>query len=367
MADQTLQKNQRKEWIDAGKFIAMIGVLIDHTDGMLYTDKRIAFLSYYSVSLFILLMGITSYYSFRKGIEKGSAAGWIEKKCGVIIAAYLEATLVYCYFRYGRIQLNTFLDHVIRFNAATGLYFVSLYLQLIIITPAVFHVFTLADQHKNRFLTEAAGFAVISIIARLTNYHTNIMDIYGGGGKLFGGHYLCLYYMGMWFGKYSSRISLSAKVKRIGFILSLLLAAACGIFIAEDRFRIDMLLNCGYGLNPPGISLCTYAVLIAAALYFLGELLSGRSVKIMEIPAFLGKHTLYVFLYHNLFLLFIIKSFVKATGFRIPNLAVRAFVYLAATYAGSMVLEAIFTFINKKTGKYFADAYRLNSGPADLQ
>lgn len=54
-------KRPRIAWIDCAKFAAIVGVLIDHTNGILYRNADIAAASYYSVSLFILLTGISSY------------------------------------------------------------------------------------------------------------------------------------------------------------------------------------------------------------------------------------------------------------------------------------------------------------------
>ena len=55
------QKGQRADWIDAAKLVAILGVLVDHTQNVLYSNHRIADCSYYSVGLFIFLMGVTGY------------------------------------------------------------------------------------------------------------------------------------------------------------------------------------------------------------------------------------------------------------------------------------------------------------------
>ena len=54
---------QRIKWIDCAKTVAIIGVLIDHNNGLLYTNQVIAKGSYFGVSLFILLAGITAFYT----------------------------------------------------------------------------------------------------------------------------------------------------------------------------------------------------------------------------------------------------------------------------------------------------------------
>lgn len=57
------QEVQRSYWIDAAKLVAILGVLVDHTQNVLYSNHRIADCSYYSVGLFIFLMGVTGYGS----------------------------------------------------------------------------------------------------------------------------------------------------------------------------------------------------------------------------------------------------------------------------------------------------------------
>ena len=51
-------KNNRLLWIDCAKYVAIIAVAIDHTNGFLYDNKTLAFASYFSVSLFYLIIWI---------------------------------------------------------------------------------------------------------------------------------------------------------------------------------------------------------------------------------------------------------------------------------------------------------------------
>lgn len=57
--------NDNKErWINIGKFVAIFAAIVDHLRGSLYSSEGIQRISYVSVSLFIFLMGITTYWSF---------------------------------------------------------------------------------------------------------------------------------------------------------------------------------------------------------------------------------------------------------------------------------------------------------------
>lgn len=54
-------EKQRIRWIDCAKTVAIIAVLVDHNSGLLYQNNNIKIISYFSVSLFILLAGITAF------------------------------------------------------------------------------------------------------------------------------------------------------------------------------------------------------------------------------------------------------------------------------------------------------------------
>ena len=58
---------QEIKWINCAKAVAVFAVLIDHTNGILYTHANIAMASYYLVSLFILISGMLSFTSVLNG------------------------------------------------------------------------------------------------------------------------------------------------------------------------------------------------------------------------------------------------------------------------------------------------------------
>lgn len=58
---------QEIKWINCAKAVAVFAVLIDYTNGILYTNANIAMASYYLVSLFILISGMLSFTSVLNG------------------------------------------------------------------------------------------------------------------------------------------------------------------------------------------------------------------------------------------------------------------------------------------------------------
>ena len=53
------EKETRVLWIDCAKTMAIIAVLLDHSNGVFYTSSWVATSSYFSVSVFVILSGMT--------------------------------------------------------------------------------------------------------------------------------------------------------------------------------------------------------------------------------------------------------------------------------------------------------------------
>ncbi len=82
------------KWINCAKLVAILAVMIDHTNGILYTNPDIAMLSYFSVSLFIIISGMMSFFSN----ERHEELKWFQifiRSSKNILLAYLIANAVY--------------------------------------------------------------------------------------------------------------------------------------------------------------------------------------------------------------------------------------------------------------------------------
>ena len=335
--------NDRAKWVDIAKFMAIIAVMIDHTLGILYSDGYVQFFSFYSVSLFILIMGITSWWSYNK--NNGAMHRKVLNKCLKILRPYAVATIIYSIFSDRVFNFEAILNRFIHFNASPPFYYVLLYIQLVVISPLLFYVFKIAGEKKLGLAIELIAFLVVLGISSLTTNYSNILGVYGGGGKLFGGTYLILLYLGMWFGKYCNRISVNSIIAGILSAISCGCAIAWFCFISRDSFNIDSKIPFGGGLNPPSISLGLYAVLVASTLYFLELFLkrfpNSLPLKIIDKIAFIGKHTLYIFLYHRFFLDIVFPRVSAMTGMVIGNWWIKRIVYFTCMIAGSMLIEYI--------------------------
>lgn len=346
---KTFNLENRIIWIDLCKLIAIIGVLIDHTYNVLYSDAKIQLFSFYSVSLFIFVMGITSYHSLNK--TSISCRKWIQNKSIGIIIPYLIATLIYLIYANRSFDIWAYFIHIIYFNMSAPFYYVALYLQLVIISPIIYLLLSKIDTLKLKWVYYAFLLVLILLISSLTTNYTNILSIYGGGGKLLGGNYLFLLFLGMCFSKLVAGINVKQIYYYLSLIGGLILCFMWGNFIKRNSFELDSHIPFGPGLNPPSISLCTYALLIALTIYSLCKILEPYSniipVKMLFKISQLGKHTLYIFLYHRLFLDGIIPHISNYFGIVISNMWLKRLVYFTIMILGSISIEILFKWIKQ--------------------
>lgn len=346
------EKEKRTKWIDFAKALAIIAVLFDHMNGYIGMPNWIVAGSYFDVSLFIFLMGITGYWSFCQESQPGKK---VVKKCLKIFEAYFVASLVYSIAANGQFDFESFIISLIHFNAEGPLYYILLYISLIVFSPLI-----VAILKKNNKIYDTLGLAAVMVFSIWTTNYTNILSVYGGGGRLFGGSYLILLYLGMLFGKYYKQIKPDTIKLIIGLCISFCLTIICWSFICKNRFLIDSKFPfClwGDGFYTPNVTLISYALLMAASAFFLGSLLEKREslflTKIYGVLASLGRHTLYIYLYHILFFKDIIPKALYALGLFINNIWLLRALYFFITIIGCLILEQIII----KLKKWLASAY----------
>ena len=99
------------KWIDGTKFIALMAVMIDHTAGVLRYSQRIQLISFFSVSLFILISGITAWiHEEKKQASSLKKYGTSIKK---ITYAYFGATFFYQIFNHKFFDFSQYFYYII--------------------------------------------------------------------------------------------------------------------------------------------------------------------------------------------------------------------------------------------------------------
>lgn len=304
-----MQKNEKKSilWIDCAKFLAILAVLIDHGKGILYEGETIQYISFFSVSVFFFLSGMTSWYSLERRRPEEGLSRWTARRLWRIIAPYLVAVAVCQFLKSGfTLSLGPYVLWVLNFNLEGQFYFVLIYLQLIAAAPALYLLTVFCRRGRLNFLWRLLYLAAALAVSIFCVKHTFALQTYGGGNYLLGGTYLFLFVMGMIAAdmqiavRYLSRAVFCAAASTVLFAASL-------AFLLTDRLAMDeALFGWLLRVNPPGITLTVYSLSVIFLIFSwcsLGVLTGSRAVgHILAGTAWLGRYTLYVFLYHMIIL-----------------------------------------------------------------
>lgn len=345
ITNQMLMTDTNKQhllWIDVAKLIAIMGVLVDHTAGFLYTNERIQLTSFYSVSLFVLITGYTQYASIDAKIDGRIDFLW-RFFCGRvkhILPPYAFAVLIYHVDAGKSFDLEKYLHLFIHFNASGPLYYVLLYIQLSFLSVLIYSLMNRTYRIiKGNNVSEFVLFIVLLLVSALTTNFTNILGIYGGGGRLLGGTYLVLLYIGMYIKKHRFfDYQRSNKQYAAGAALASVVCVAWLFLLWDYRECIDNILPFGRGLNPPGIVIMVYGMIVFVGCYYYCSLLClcnfGR--VILSAAGFLGRHTLYIFLFHLFFRTHPFRGRVVGNSIHLTR-----FVYMSLMIVGPILVEYI--------------------------
>lgn len=303
------QSVKRIKWIDCAKEIAIIAVVVDHCHGTLYSNLFIAQSSYFSVSLFILLAGISLRIS---SLKKRKTFSSQVKRCWSLCLQYMLATAILFIFYTHFFDLKTYLSHLLNFSIAPPYYFFVFFFQLILIGPFLVSWCEFCGRQKYRYLWHLGTMLLICCLSSLFIRFTYILPVYGGGRYLFGGTYFILYYLGILFVDF--KLFERTVKQKIIILCSLLIGwIVWGVLCFQDKLPFDLWLEpyYGVGINPPSIQLMIFAIITLFVLYSFYSLLEERAGfrKMVDAVAFLGRYTIYVFLYHLLIKDMIIEYF----------------------------------------------------------
>jgi len=293
---------KRQNWISIAKLVAIVAVIIDHTNGLLYIDRRISLFSYFSVSLFVFLSGVTSFYSNRRHYNERRIKETVRRVSDLLVP-YAIATALYQTYNSRGFDLKTCTSQLLGFNASGSFYFVFFFLQLLIISPFLYDIVVYFNRKKYPLIWHIISIIVGVVISIFSLKYTFMLPVHGGGKYIFGATYIVLYYIGMWFA--SKDLKITGKIVHILLTgLSLILLIAWYLFIYHNNFAIDSKLPFGNGFNPPSVSLGVYGLLMGLFLFLAITLIERFDnvvlQKVVRILSKLGNYSLYIFLYHSL-------------------------------------------------------------------
>ena len=336
-----MDKSKQIKWINCAKFVAIFAVMIDHTGGILYDNQSIKIGSYFSVSLFILISGMLCYSSNKR--NDLDYVHTVLKSCKKIVISYLIATFICQIVTFHFFDFGDYMHYVVNFNLMGHFYYVLLYIQLMLVNKVLFCIIESVPDAYELPIEVGVGMLILCLSALTTNY-TDILGVYGGGGKLLGGTYLFLFYLGMLLMKHNIFEKCNLKKSLLVFALFSILLIVWWRFECYNSFNVDKCFPFGNGINPPSITLLIMAVIMLFWSYGFFTLMQYNRMTclITEYISKLGRHTLYIFLYHMLFLDVVLVRHVS-----INNMTEKRVIYLGTMILAPIVLELCLNFIRK--------------------
>lgn len=302
---QTNKPKNRITWIDCAKYCAIVAVAVDHSHTLLYQSQYIAYASYFSVTLFILLSGLSAWYSY---LNRPQTVAYQLKKIGQLSLQYLFAVFIVYRYQNKSFDLVSYLGAALSFNIQAPYYFFLFFFQLLLISPLLLNWCQWCNAHCriSAILYHTGTVIVLFALSAVCINYTSILPVHGGGKFLFGGTYLPVYYIGVLFGNCKLLQLNNARFHRIMLCASAPLWV-CWVFLMKHQILpIDDFLSplFGPGFNPPSFEFVVFAILSLFLFYSLFSLLERSNTyiisKTVKVISTLGKYTLYIFMYHIL-------------------------------------------------------------------
>lgn len=302
-------ENNRVYWIDIAKSAAILGVVLQHARGWAYSTDVIYRSLIFAVGLFVMLGG----YNITGSYIRNDKVNVLKRLLGIIIP-YVFATLIYCAYSGEITDTEAVIIHLIHFDAMAPLYYVAVYSQLLIVTPLLLLLLKWCDKGviSLKLLRYCGAWILILSVCRLTTAYTKVPGIIIGGGNLFAGPWLMFWFAGMCTAMYlppRGKADFTIREKRIAtaiFAVTSVLLILWHYVIAYKAMGDGMQALFHSDQVPLTWAHAAEVALIFAWFYASSSLFEG---KWMSLFGFLGRHSLYIFLFHILFLEIYISHF----------------------------------------------------------
>lgn len=255
------------------------------------------------------------------------------------------------YFRF--FDLKTYVLHLLNFSIQGPYYFLLIFIQLKLITPLLISWCDFCNKQQKSMGWHIGTVAFLCWVSSVLIRYTFMLPVHGGGKYLLGGTYLLLYYLGILLENFNC---FQYGVNRRCTIL--LCSSVLWIFGWQMLYRgktafLDQRVEkyWGIGFNPPsiqGISFGLITLFLLYALFTLLEELDFRWINcIMSVFAFLGRNTLYTFMYHLL-----VRDFVRNT---FPVIQTNVWILRICVFIPMLTFPALGATIIQKLRSYIQD------------
>lgn len=292
--------SKRVKWIDAAKTVAWGGVMTQHVNHLFYCDQRIFKSTWYAVALFIMIGGYLTACSYEK---KGTID--IRQRTGRLLLTYSAATVIYVFYQERYLDVEGLFLHIIHFDASGPFYYIWVYCQLLVISPVLEGALNWADAKGIKgYVRRAAVLTAVLSICYFNVTYTSAFQLSSSGGHLGGGIWLFYWYMGM---RMKAVLDCEFKHPKAAFGVSIFLLCIWEyIFIFKDYIVCFQAMFGDTQISGLNWMHALQTVLVLFAVKSGMACIENRGKRIWDIVirvfCFIGRNTLYIFLYHLLFL-----------------------------------------------------------------
>ena len=291
---------QYEPWIDVAKAVCIGGVVLQHVRGYVYTNDKIFYSVWFVVALFVLIGGYNAMASYRR---HGYFS--LKQKLIGILVPYVFATIIYRCYELRFFDAEDILNHLIHFDACGPMYYVAAYVQLLLVTPFLISLVLWCHEGKYILKYLLVSTSVI-LVCYITVHYTNIFDIIIGGGDLFAGPWLMFWFAGMCV--YDLNLLRLCDEYRFSVAIAstAILIAWQWIFVEKEY---NLILKPIFYGDQVGMTWANSFQVIVLLFWFKSvsyiiedHYKQNRIVKYcLSFISFLGRHSLYIFMYHILF------------------------------------------------------------------
>jgi len=343
----------KKKWIYQIRAVAVIAVVICHQQGLLHSSELVQLLTLYSVSLFVLCMGITKAISLNNfnlkynQIKNYTLTKYTVNSMQSCLSTYLVATIAYL-VQMKLFTIETFFNSLLNFNASAPLYFIRYYIVFSIIAPVLFSMVKIIYNLKLSKLMKMAAVSLFLLSTFVVGYLTLDTYLY-----ILGGSYLFIYSSGLVIGlliEYEEPLKIKIRHYILGLFLFLIGLYSTKIFYFErvaGNFTYNKGIDCltpKLQMNPPNISIIVYSFGCFFLCYCIfnkfnfSKLNNNKTINmLLDTFTLLGKYSLDIFIWHIL-----IQSIFKAYLPVISNIWLMRGVYYGGMFFIPIVMRLLY-------------------------
>jgi peptidoglycan/LPS O-acetylase OafA/YrhL len=271
--------------LDALKGIAILAVVFDHA--FLVDNYLVWKHSYFSVSWFIFLAGVSNTLSARRrrfDPLRDTPAMW-RRRLTTLLGPYLWVSVVaYLVINHRHLTALALPREIVLFHALPPLYFIALLMQLLLAFPLLYWALFCGGL----WVGVAALAGTVGIVTFLSGRITFPWVL--GAHYLLGGTFLYLFVLGM----LATPVMMASRPRAWLWVLGCLPA-----FVWAERWLVR---TEGTGMTHPPTDLQMVYSVALLGLCYAAYLIFPRTPP-ARIARTLGRHSLDIFLYHYLFLL----------------------------------------------------------------